>query len=91
MMHDTIPETRQPGLELLDDEVDHVRGPTAGRLVLEYGDYEYPYSRHAFREIQRDADPQQSGEVRGTPTLFIDGVVHRGGHDTATLTEALAG
>jgi protein-disulfide isomerase len=181
MMHDTIPEKRQPGLEPLDDEVDHVRGPTAGRLVLEYGDYECPYSRQAFREIQRieprlsggirfafrhfpltaihphafaaaaaaeatalqgrfwdmhellfhrqraliDADLQRyaaqleldvarfdedrfssdvvrrvhrdvesgmaSGEVRGTPTLFIDGVVHRGGYDAATLTEALAG
>ena len=31
-----------------------------------------------------------SGEVRGTPTLFIDGVVHRGGYDEATLLEALA-
>jgi hypothetical protein len=30
------------------------------------------------------------GEVQGTPTLFIDGVVHRGGHDAATLMEALA-
>ena len=30
------------------------------------------------------------GEVRGTPTLFIDGVVHRGGYDAATLLEALA-
>ena len=25
------------------------------------------------------------------PTLFIDGVVHRGGYDAATLLEALAG
>ena len=32
----------------------------------------------------------RSGEVRGTPTLFIDGVVHRGGYDAATLLEALA-
>jgi protein-disulfide isomerase len=32
-----------------------------------------------------------SGEVRGTPTLFIDGVVHRGGYDAATLLEALGG
>ena len=27
---------------------------------------------------------------RGTPTLFIDGIVHRGGYDAATLLEALA-
>ena len=167
-------------LEPLDQEVDHVRGPTAGRLILEYGDYECPYSRQAFREIERveqqvsggirfafrhfpleeihphafaaaaaaeaaalqhgfwdmhellfhrqkaleDADLRRyaaelgldvarfdrdrtgadvaarirrdvesglaSGEVRGTPTLFIDGVVHLGGYDAATLMEALA-
>jgi hypothetical protein len=29
--------------------------------------------------------------VRGTPTLFIDGVVHLGGYDAAALLEALAG
>jgi len=31
-----------------------------------------------------------SGEVRGTPTLFIDGVVHLGGFDAATLTETVS-
>jgi protein-disulfide isomerase len=31
-----------------------------------------------------------SGHLRGTPTLFIDGVVHVGGYDAATLMEALA-
>jgi protein-disulfide isomerase len=167
-------------VEPLDDEVDHVRGPSSGRLIIEYGDYECPYSRKAFREIERveqqlaggvrfafrhfplteihphalaaaaaaeaaalqgrfwdmhdllfhrqhaleGADLQRyaaeleldvatfdderagaavlgrigrdvesgiaSGEVRGTPTLFIDGVVHRGGYDATTLMEALA-
>ncbi len=28
--------------------------------------------------------------MRGTPTLFVDGVMHRGGHDALTLLEALA-
>jgi protein-disulfide isomerase len=169
-----------PTIGPLDEEVDHVRGPAAGRLILEYGDYECPYSRQAFREIERveqrmdgrirfafrhfplteihphalaaaaaaeaaalqdgfwdmhellfhrqkalgddalqgyagqlgldearfDRDRagaavrarirrdvesgMASGEVRGTPTLFIDGVVHRGGYDATTLTEALA-
>jgi protein-disulfide isomerase len=168
-------------VEPLDPAFDHVRGPTAGRLILEYGDYECPYSRQAFREIERveqqvsagirfafrhfplveihphafaaagaaeaaalqsrfwdmhellfhrqkaleDADLQgyatqleldvarfdrdrfspdvlrrirrdvesglASGEVRGTPTLFIDGVVHLGGYDAATLIEAVGG
>ena len=168
-------------MEPLDDAVDHVRGGWAGRLVVEYGDYECPYSRRAFREIEHverraratgvrfafrhfplteihphalaaaaaaeaaalqdrfwtmhellfhrqtaledddlrryaaeleldvarfDSDRtgaavlarvrrdvqsgMASGEVRGTPTLFIDGVVHRGGYDAATLLEALA-
>ena len=41
--------------------------------------------------IRRDVQSgMASGEVRGTPTLFIDGVVHRGGYDAATLMEALA-
>jgi protein-disulfide isomerase len=166
-------------MEPLDDAVDHVRGSSAGRLLVEYGDYECPYSRQAFREIQRlerrlgdelrfafrhfplteihphalaaaaaveaaalrdrfwdmtellfrgqqaledhdlrryadqlgldadvfDADRASarvlerierdvesgiaSGEVHGTPTLFIDGVVHRGAYDEATLLAAL--
>jgi protein-disulfide isomerase len=179
MTRDTIREQRQPIIDPLD-EADHVRGPAAGRVVLEYGDYECPFSRQAFREIERveqrvsggirvafrhfplveihphafgaaaaveaaalqgrfwemhellfhrqralaDDDLQRyagqlgldvgrfdqdrfspdvlrrirrdvesglaSGEVRGTPTLFIDGVVHLGGYDAATLLEALA-
>ncbi len=32
----------------------------------------------------------ESGEVLGTPTLFIDGVVHLGGYDAETLLEVLA-
>ena len=179
MTRDTIPET-QPTVGPLDDVVDHVRGPVAGRVILEYGDYECPYSRQAIRQIERverqvssgirfafrhfplveihphafaaaaaaeaaalqgrfwdmhellfhrqkalkDDDLQRyatdlglevarfdqdrfdvdvlrrvrrdlesgiaSGVVRGTPTLFIDGVVHLGGYDAATLLEALA-
>jgi hypothetical protein len=30
-----------------------------------------------------------SGQVLGTPTLFIDGVVHQAAYDAATLIEAL--
>jgi protein-disulfide isomerase len=163
----------------LDEEVDHARGPTGGRVIFEYGDYECPYSRQAFRAIERveqeldgcirfafrhfplvqihphafgaaaaveaaaaqdrfwamhellfhrqkaldDDDLRRyadelgldvarfdqdrvgpdvrrrvrrdvetglaSGEVRGTPTLFIDGVVYVGRYDAAGLTEAL--
>jgi protein-disulfide isomerase len=175
-----MPEERQPAMEPLEGAIDHVRGPSSARVLVEYGDYECPYSRQAFRAIERverqltdgvrfafrhfpltDIHPHAlaaaaaaeaaavqdrfwdmhallfhrqkaledddlrlyaaqleidvaqfdqdrigagvlrrirrdvesglaSGEVRGTPTLFIDGVVHRGGYDAATLLEALA-
>ena len=59
MTRRVMPKERQT-LEPLDEEVDHVRGPSAGRLILEYGDYECPYSRRAFREIERVE--RESGE-----------------------------
>jgi protein-disulfide isomerase len=31
-----------------------------------------------------------TGEVQGTPTIFIDGVVHRDAYDAAALMEVLA-
>jgi protein-disulfide isomerase len=40
-------------MEPLDEAVDHVRGSVSGRLIVEYGDYECPYARAAFREIQK--------------------------------------
>ncbi len=41
--------------------------------------------------IRRDVDSGlASGQVLGTPTLFINGVVHRGGYDPPTLLAALA-
>ena len=179
MAEDRIPDELQQDVQPLDKE-DHVRGPASGRLILEYGDYECPYSRKAFRQIERverqlsggvrfafrhfplvDIHPHAfaaaaaaeaaslqdrfwdmhellfhrqkaledddlrryaaelgldvarfdqdrlstdvrsriqrdidsgiaSGEVHGTPTLFIDGVVHSAGYDVATLLEALA-
>jgi protein-disulfide isomerase len=169
-----------PELQALDEAVDHVRGAGSGRLILEYGDYECPFSRQAFREIEHvehelgdgvrfgfrhfplmeihphalaaalaaEAASQQgrfwemhdllyhrqkaledddlrryaeelgldlvrferdrtgdvavarvrrdldsgiaSGEVLGTPTLFIDGVVHEGSYDAGTLLAALS-
>jgi formate-nitrite transporter family protein len=169
-----------PILEPLDAAVDHVRGPEPARLILEYGDYECPYSRMAYRQIQRvegkldggvrfafrhfpltaihphalaaaaaaEAASRQgrfwemhdllyhrqkalgdddlrayaaelgldaarfeedrisddvierirrdvdsgtaSGEVLGTPTLFVDGIVYRGSSDAATLIDFLS-
>ena len=143
-MMNAVPQKHETGMQRIDDAVDHVRGGPAGRLIVEYGDYECPYSRQAFRaiehverrlgngvrfafrhfplteihphalaaaaagldiarfdsdragaavraRIQRDVESGlASGEVLGTPTLFIDGVVHRGGYDAAASLEALA-
>lgn len=175
-----MPEKRQLTMEPLEEEGDHVRGPTAARVLVEYGDYKCPYSRQPFRSIERverqldggvrfafrhfpltDIHPHAlaataaaegaarqgrfwemhellfhrqraledddlrryadeleldvarfdqdragaavlgrirrdvesalaSGDVRGTPTLLIDGVVHLGGYDAATLLEVLS-
>jgi len=175
-----IRQDHEPALQPVDETVDHVRGSPEARLILEYGDYECPYSRQAFRaierveqelgggvrfcfrhfpltgihphalaaaaaaeaaarqgrfwdmhellfhrqkaledgdlrsyaaqlsldvaafdrdrasaavleRIQRDVDSGlASGQVLGTPTLFIDGVVHRGGYDPPALLAALA-
>ena len=166
-------------MQPVDDTLDHVRGGASGRLIVEYGDYECPYSRAAFRSIERvesqlaervrfafrhfplteihphalaasaaaeaaatqgrfwdmhallfhrqkaledddlrsyaeelgldldrfDADRASSavlarirrdvesglatGDVHGTPTLFIDGVVHTRQYDTASLLEEI--
>jgi len=40
-------------VEPLDEAIDHWRGPATARLIVEYGDYECPYSRRAYREIER--------------------------------------
>jgi protein-disulfide isomerase len=39
-------------LEPLDEQIDHVRGTAGSPVILEYGDYECPYSRQAFRAIE---------------------------------------
>ena len=45
-----------PTLEPLDEAVDHIRGAAGARVILVYGDYECPYTRLAFREIERLED-----------------------------------
>ena len=48
-------------------------------------------SASVSQRIRRDVESgSATGEVRGTPTLFIHGIVHRGGYDAQTLLEALA-
>ena len=180
MTSNATPDDRPLTLAPLDEKVDHVRGSPGGHLIIEYGDYECPYSRQAFHAIEhvehqlggnmqfafrhfplttihphalaaaaaaeaaalqdqfwdmhellfhrqkaledgdllgyaaqlgldvaafdrdrvsdavverirRDVDSGvASGQVLGTPTLFIDGTVHRGGYDPPTLLAELA-
>ena len=52
-----------PMVEPLADDVDHVRGEPGTPVILEYGDYECPYSRQAFRSIER-VERELSGRVR---------------------------
>src|SRR5436305_5701609 len=54
---------RPPMVEPLDEQVDHVRGEVAAAVILEYGDYECPYSRQAFRSIER-VERELAGRVR---------------------------
>ena len=48
---------------LLDEQLDHVRGEAAAPVILEYGDYECPFSRQAFRGIER-VERELPGGVR---------------------------
>src|SRR5262249_56759659 len=63
MTRNAMPDDRQLPLAPLDEDVDHVRGSPAGRLILEYGDYECPYSRQAFHAIEQ-VEQQLGGNGR---------------------------
>jgi Na+:H+ antiporter, NhaA family len=64
----------------------------AAQLALDVAAFDRDRASTAVLErIQRDVDSGlASGQVLGTPTLFIDGVVHRRGYDPATLLSTLA-
>jgi protein-disulfide isomerase len=84
-----MPEARRPGLAPLDEAVDHARGPTAGRVILEYGDYECPYSRQAFRAIER-VEQELSGRVRFAFRHFPLVQIHPQAFGAAAAAEAAA-
>ncbi len=63
MTFNAIPGDRQLALAPLDEKVDHVRGSPAGPLILEYGDYQCPYSRQAFHAIEQ-IERQLGGNMR---------------------------
>ena len=62
------------------------------QLELDRARFDHDRAGHdVMGRIRRDVESGiATGEVLGTPTLFIDGIVHLGGYDAATLMEALA-
>jgi len=81
--------TEDPVLAATDDDVDHIRGPTAGRVILEYGDYECPYSRQAFRSIQR-VERELRGRIRFAFRHFPLVQIHPHAFGAAAAAEAAA-
>ena len=76
-------------LEPLDDDVDHVRGDPGAPIILEYGDYECPYSRQAFRSIER-VERELSGRVRFAFRHFPLTQIHPHALAAAATAEAAA-
>ena len=63
----------------------------AGELGLDVDRFDADRGSEAVLErVIRDfRSGMETREVRGTPTLFIDGEVHRGAHDLETLRAAM--
>jgi protein-disulfide isomerase len=81
--------SRATAIEPLDEQVDHVRGAPDGRLIIEYGDYECPYSRQAYREIEK-IEHQLSGGVRFAFRHFPLTQIHPHAASAAAAAEAAA-
>jgi protein-disulfide isomerase len=79
----------ETALEPLDEAVDHVRGPADEPLILEYGDYECPYSRQAYREIKR-VEKSLNGRVRFAFRHFPLTEIHPHALAAAATAEAAA-
>jgi len=92
MTPDLNPEISDPPApgEPLDERVDHVRGQGGSPVILEYGDYECPYSRQAFRAIER-VERELSGRVRFVFRHFPLIRIHPHALAAAAAAEAAAG
>src|SRR2546423_8905927 len=89
MTLNAMPDDRQLALARLAENVDHVRGSPAGRLILEYGDYECPYSRQAFHAIEQ-VEQQLGGNVRFAFRHFPLTRIHPHALAAAAAAEAAA-
>jgi protein-disulfide isomerase len=89
MTLDATPDDRQLALAPLDEKADHVRGSPAGRLIIEYGDYECPYSRQAFHAIEQ-VERQLGGDMRFAFRHFPLTIIHPHALAAAAAAEAAA-
>src|SRR5437868_13165817 len=89
MTLNTAPDGRELALAPLDEKVDHVRGSSAGHLIIEYGDYECPYSRQAFHAIER-IERQLGGNLRFAFRHFPLTSIHPHALAAAAAAEAAA-
>jgi formate-nitrite transporter family protein len=76
-------------LAQLEAGIDHVRGPDSAPVILEYGDYECPYSRAAFRSIER-VERELGGGVRFAFRHFPLTEIHPHALAAAMAAEAAA-
>src|SRR5712671_1723584 len=89
MTVDATPGDRELALAPLDEKADHVRGSPAGRLIIEYGDYECPYSRQAFHAIEQ-VERQLGGNMRFAFRHFPLTGIHPHAFAAAAAAEAAA-
>src|SRR5690242_8055596 len=89
MTLNAMPDDHQLSLAPLDEKIDHVRGATAGRLIIEYGDYECPYSRQAFHAIEQ-VERQLGGNLRFAFRHFPLTNIHPRALAAAATAEAAA-
>ena len=89
MTLNATPDDRELAMAPLDQNVDHVRGSPAGHLIIEYGDYECPYSRQAFHAIER-VEQQLDGNVRFAFRHFPLTDIHPHALAAAAAAEAAA-
>ncbi len=75
-------------MEPIEAAVDHVRG-AGDHLIVEYGDYECPYSRMAYREIER-LEKRLNGGVRFAFRHFPLTEIHPHALAAAAAAEAAA-
>jgi protein-disulfide isomerase len=84
-----VAESQQWDVEPLDEALDHVRGAAGARLILEYGDYECPFSRAAYRSIQR-LEAEVGGGLRFCFRHFPLTAIHPHALAAARAAEAAA-